>query len=96
MKARHVVEGYKQKEDLDYFDTYSPVTRIKSICMLIAIAVTHNFEIRQMDVKTTFLNGELNEENYMEQLEGFNVSGQDKKVCWIVKYLHGFKQAPKQ
>ncbi|KAM1839706.1 hypothetical protein ACFX14_014506 [Malus domestica] len=72
-KARLVAKGYKQREGLDYFDTYSPVTRITSIHMLIAIAVIHNLEIHQMDVKTAFLNGELDEEIYMEQPEGFIV-----------------------
>ena len=90
-KARLVVKGYKQKEGLDYFDTYSPITRITSIRMLITIAAIHNFEIHQMDVKTTFLNGELDEEIYMEQPEGFNVPGQTKKVCRLVKSLYGLK-----
>ncbi len=72
-KARLVVKGYRQKEGLDYFDTYSPVTRITSIRMLISIAALFNLEIHQMDVKTTFLNGDLNEEIYMEQPEGFVV-----------------------
>ena len=94
--ARLVVKGYKQKEGVDYFDTYSPVTRITSIRMLIAIAVLHNLEIHQMDVKTAFLNGELNEEIYMEQLEGFIVLGQEKKVCRLIKSLYGLKQALKQ
>ncbi|KAA0049877.1 retrotransposon protein, putative, Ty1-copia sub-class [Cucumis melo var. makuwa] len=56
-KARLVAKGYKQQEGLDYFDTYSPVTRITSIHMLIAISALHGFEIHQMEVKTTFLNG---------------------------------------
>ena len=74
-KAKLVIKGYKQKEGLDYFDTYSPVTRISSIRMLIAIAAIHNLEIHQMDVKTAFLNGDLDEEIYKEQPEGFIVPG---------------------
>ena len=64
--------------------------------MLIAIAAINNFEIHQMDVKTMFLNGELDWEIYMEQPKGFNVLGQNKKVCRLVKSLYGLKQAPKQ
>ena len=64
--------------------------------MLIAIAAIHNLEIHQMDVKTTFLNGDLDEEIYMEQPEGFIVPSQEKKVCWLVKSLYGLKQAPMQ
>ena len=94
--ARLVIKGYRQKESLDYFDTYSPVTRIKSIRKLIAIVVLYNLEIHQMDVKTAFLNGDLDEEIYMEQPEGFIVPGQEKKVCRLVKSLYGLKQAPKQ
>ena len=63
--------------------------------MLIAIVVLHNLEIHQMDAKTAFLN-ELNKKIYMEQLEGFIVPGQEKKVCRLVKSLYGLKQAPKQ
>ena len=94
--ARLVVKGYKQKGGVDYFDTYSLVTRITSIRMLVAIATLHNLEIHRMDVKIAFLNGELNEEIYMEQPEGFIVPGQEKKVCRLVKSLYGLKQAPKQ
>ena len=95
-KARLVIKGYKQKEGLDYFDTYSPVTRITSIRMVLAIAALRNLEIHQMDVKTAFLNGDLDEEIYLEQPEGFVAPGQEKKVCKLVKSLYGLKQAPKQ
>ena len=62
-KARLVIKGYKKKKGLDYFDTYSPVTRISSFRMLIAIAAIHNLEIHQMDVKTAFLNGDLDKKS---------------------------------
>ena len=64
--------------------------------MLIAIAAIHNLEIHQMDVKTAFLNGDLDEEIYMEQPEGSAVPGQKIKVCRLVKSLYGLKQAPTQ
>ena len=83
-KARLVAKGYKQK-GLDYFDTYSPVMIITSIRMLIAIATLHNLEIHQMDVKTAFLNSDLNKEIYMDQPEGFISLGQEKRVCRHVK-----------
>ncbi|CAM8986915.1 unnamed protein product [Rhodiola kirilowii] len=94
-KARLVIKGYRQKEGLDYFDTFSPVTRIISIRMIIAIAALRNLEIYQMDVKTAFLNGDLEEEIYMEQPEGCRVSGQERKVCKLVKSLYGLNQTPK-
>ncbi|GKB01907.1 putative RNA-directed DNA polymerase [Tanacetum coccineum] len=95
-KARLVIKGYRQPEGLDYFDTYSPVTRITSIRMILAIATLRNLEIHQMDVKTDFLNRDLEEEIYMNQPEGFIAPGQEGKVCRLVKSLYGLKQAPKQ
>ena len=65
-KARLVVQGFRQKEGLDFFDTYSPVSRITSIRTIICIAALRNLEIHQMDVKTAFLNGDLEEEIYMK------------------------------
>ena len=91
-----VAKGYRQKKGLDYVNTYSLVSKITSIRMLITIASLNNMEIHHMNVKTTFLNGELDEEIYMEQSEGFVVQGQENKVCKLVKSLYGFKQAPKQ
>ena len=95
-KARLVAKGFRHKENIDFFDTYSPVTRITSIRVLFAIVAIHVFVIHQMDVKTTFLNGVLEEEIYMDQPEGFVVPGQEHKVCKLERSLYGLKQAPKQ
>ncbi|CAA7042757.1 unnamed protein product [Microthlaspi erraticum] len=95
-KARLVIQGFRQREGIDYFDTYAPVVRISSIRFLIGLAAIHDLVIHQMDVKTAFLNGVLEEEVYMEQPEGFVVPGSEHKVCKLVKSLYGLKQAPKQ
>nr|GEU37714.1 hypothetical protein [Tanacetum cinerariifolium] len=81
---------------IDYFDTYAPVARTSSIRIRIAISAVKGLYIYQMDVKTTFLNGYLNEEVYMEQPEGFVIQGQENKVCRLVNSLYLLKQAPKQ
>ena len=64
-----LAKSYRQKEGLDYFDTYSPVTRITSIRMLIAIAVLDNLDIHQMDVKTAFLNGDLGSSSSLHTMD---------------------------
>ncbi|KAI3808754.1 hypothetical protein L1987_24715 [Smallanthus sonchifolius] len=79
-KASLVIKGFRQKEGLDYFDTYSPMTRITSIRLVLAIAALRNLEVHQMDVKTAFLNGDLEEEIYIEQPEGFSTPGHEGKV----------------
>ncbi|KAL0329495.1 UNVERIFIED_CONTAM: Retrovirus-related Pol polyprotein from transposon TNT 1-94 [Sesamum radiatum] len=70
-----VAKGFKQNEGIDYFDTYSPVARLTTIRVLIALALVYNLSIHQMDVKTAFLYGELEEEIYMDQPEGFVAHG---------------------
>ena len=88
-------KALNKKPILDLFDTFSPVTRITSIRLLIAIAAIFDLKIHQKDVKTTFLNGDLKEEIYIDQLEGFVEPRQESKVCKLTKFLYGLKQAPK-
>ena len=95
-KARLVAKGFRQKEGIDYFDTYAPVARTTTIRLLFALASLNDLIIHQMDVKTAFLNGDLDEEIYMEQPEGYLLPGNEQKVCKLVKSLYGLKQAPKQ
>ena len=84
-----MIKGYKKTKGLDYFDKYSLVMRINSIRMVLAIVALRNLEVHQIDVKTTFLNGDLDEEIYMEQPKGFFALGQEKKICKLVKSLYG-------
>ena len=88
-----VAKGFRQKPGKDYDETFSPVAMLKSIQILLAIATYHDYEIWQIDVKTAFLNGNLNEEIYMSQPEGFQEKGQEQKVCRLLKSIYGLKQA---
>jgi hypothetical protein len=74
-KARLVAKGYTQKEDGDFFDTYSHVSRLTTIHVLLSLATSHGLLVHQMNVKIAFLNGELKEEIYMAQADGFVVKG---------------------
>ncbi|GKA43348.1 zinc finger, CCHC-type containing protein, partial [Tanacetum coccineum] len=94
-KARLVIQGFRQKERIDYIDTYALVARITTIRFLLALVAIHNLVIHQMDVKRAFLNGDLKEEMYMKQLEGFVMPGNEHKVCKLVKSLYGLKQVSK-
>ena len=92
-KARLVPKGFTQVQGIDYEETFSPVLRYESIQYILAHAALLDWEIEAMDVKTAFLYGELKEEIYMEQPEGFLVKEQEKKVCKLVKSIYGLKQA---
>jgi hypothetical protein len=72
------------------------VSRLTTICVLLSLATSHGLFVHQMDVKTTFLNGELDDEIYMEQPAGFVANGQEVMVCKLLKSLYGLKQAPKK
>ena len=92
-KARFVARGYSQIYGLDFVDTYSPVVKHYSLRAVLAIAAAKNLEMIQLDIKTAFLNGDLQEEIYMEQPEGFVIPGKEKHVCRLLKSLYGLKQA---
>jgi transposase InsO family protein len=94
-KARLVCKGYAQIEGIDFEETFSPVARMEAICLLLAYACSKNVKVYQMDVKSSFLNGELEEEVYIEQPEGFQLSENTDYVCKLKKALYGLKQAPR-
>ena len=94
-KARLVAQGYSQVEGIDFGETYAPVARLESIRILIAYASHHNFKLQQMDVKSAFLNGPLNELVYVKQPPGFEDPKFPNHVYKLNKALYGLKQAPR-
>ena len=94
-KARLVAKGFTQVQGVDYGETFSPVARLSSVRIMLAFAVQLNVQLDHLDVETAFLNGDLDEEIYMEQPEGFQIDGKNK-VCRLKKSLYGLKQAPRQ
>ena len=95
-KSRLVAKGYSQKEGIDYQEIFSPVVKHVSIRVMLSIVVDQDLELEQLDVKTAFLHGTIDEEIYMSQPEGYIEKGQEGKVCKLVKSLYGLKQAPHQ
>ncbi|KAK8936281.1 hypothetical protein KSP39_PZI013961 [Platanthera zijinensis] len=94
-KARIVAKGYTQREGIDFTETFAPVVRMESIRALIAVAAQEKLPIHQLDVKSAFLNGEIEEEVYVCQPEGFVKPGEEEKVYRLKKALYGLKQAPR-
>jgi hypothetical protein len=92
-KARLVAKVFQQIHGIDYDETFSPVANMDSIRLALAIATAKGWEVRQMDVKNVFLHGDLSEEIYMEQPQGFIQNS--SLVCRLKKYLYGLKQAPR-
>ena len=94
-KARLVAQGYTQKYGTDYNETFCPVVRLESLRALIALSVQFGLQLHQVDVTTAFLNGELEEEVYMQQPKGFIRKGEEHLVCKLKKSIYGLKQSPR-
>jgi hypothetical protein len=95
-KARLVAKGFSQVEGIDFDNIFSPVVRFETVCLMLALAVLENWNMLGVDVKTAFLYGELDEELYMEQPEGFKIKGQERKVLQLKRAIYGLKQAALQ
>ncbi|GKC87261.1 retrovirus-related pol polyprotein from transposon TNT 1-94 [Tanacetum coccineum] len=94
-KARLVAKGYRQEEGINFEESFASVARIEAIRIFIANAASKNMTIYQMDIKTAFLNGELNEEVYVSQPEGFFDPDHPTHVYHLKKALYGLKRAPR-
>ncbi|RVX04667.1 Retrovirus-related Pol polyprotein from transposon TNT 1-94 [Vitis vinifera] len=95
-KVRLVVKVFQQKEGIDYTEIFSPVVKMSTIRLVLGMVTAENLHLEQLDVKTAFLHGDLEEDLYMIQPKRFIVQGQENLVCKLRKSLYGLKQAPRQ
>jgi hypothetical protein len=94
-KPRRVAQGFSKKEGIDYEETFAPVARLEAIRILLAFSVGKGFKLHQMDVKSAFLNGVLEEEVYVRQPRGFESVKYPHRVYKLRKALYGLKKAPR-
>ena len=95
-RACLVAKGFSQVEGIDYDDIFSPVVRYESVHLMVTLAALQQWHMSSIDVKTAFLYGELDEELFMKQPEGFKKKGQEHKVFRLKRALYGLKQAALQ
>ncbi|GKA15002.1 zinc finger, CCHC-type containing protein [Tanacetum coccineum] len=94
-KARLVAKGYVQEQGIDFDEVFAPVARIETVRLILALAAYHGWQVHHLDVKSAFLHGELKEEVYVTQPEGFVQQGNSGKVYKLTKALYGLRQAPR-
>lgn len=94
-KARLVPKGYVQEQGVDFEEIFAPVIRLDTVRLLLALAAKYGWEVHHLDVKTMFLNGEIQEEVYVTQTEGFIKKGQEHLVYKLIKAIYGLRQAPR-
>ncbi|CAM8934961.1 unnamed protein product [Rhodiola kirilowii] len=95
-KARLVAKGFRQREGIDYNEIFAPVVKYKTLRFLLALTAVYNWELHQMDVKTTFLHVDLNETIYMTQPKGYIDRNLPNHCCLLNRSIYGLKQSPRQ
>ena len=95
LKARLVAKGFTQSYGIDYLETFAPVAKLNTIRILLSLAVNLDWYLYQLDIKNAFLNGDLEEEVFMEVPQGLDLNLTGNKVCKLKKSLYGLKQSPR-
>jgi hypothetical protein len=92
-KARLVAKGYDQEYGIDYYETFAPVMKYKSLRIIILLSIIYGYELEQLDIKTAFLNADIDEDLYMEIPDGIDDTDKTKHVVKLLKARYGTKQA---